>query len=125
MKKRKKWTLRRLHRVKSIQKMILTIELIALYLIGTPAYAATFTPPQAVLDGIQWLVLASQFGTVAFAAWQLGPIGWSFMRKNQQKVEEGKEHAMHVAIGIAIVFVGLWVLKTYIETLGGTYPLSF
>ena len=116
---RKKWNL------KGIKRKILAAELVVLYLMGTPVYAASFTPPQSVLDGVQWLVLASQFGTVCFAAWQLGPIGWAFMRKNQQKVEEGKDHAGHVAIGIAVVFVGLWVLKTYIETLGGTYPLPF
>lgn len=104
-------------------KQILATELVVIFMSGTPTHAAAFTPPQNFLDGVQWVILAGQFICVVYAAIKLFPVGWAFISNRQQKVEEGKDGVMNIAIGIAIVFVGLWALKMYVESIGGTYPL--
>lgn len=105
-------------------KPILTTELFTIFMGAKPAQAAAvFTPPQNFLDGVQWLILAGQFGCVVYAAIKLFPVAWAFISNRQQKVEEGKDGVMNIAIGVAIVFVGLWALKMYVESIGGTYPL--
>lgn len=104
-------------------KQLLTAELFIISMSTKPVHAAAFTPPQNFLDGVQWGILAAQFICVVYAAFKLFPVAWAFISNRQQKVEEGKDGVMNIAIGVAIVFVGLWALKMYVESVGGTYPL--
>lgn len=122
-----KWIKKSIRKLKkkaiNYYKPILTTELFTIFMSGKPVHAAPFTPPQNFLDGVQWIILGGQFLCVVYAAVKLFPVGWAFISNRQQKVEEGKDGVMNIAIGVAIVFVGLWALKMYVESIGGTYPL--
>jgi len=104
--------------------LALSTVLISLFLPFGVVYADTFKPDDKVKNAISWIISFTQFLAVAGGAIMLGPIALNFIRGNQQKVEEGKDKAINVMIGLAIAFLGLAALKFYVQSVGGTWQIN-